>query len=300
VHSRALLSGVNMPSPVLSEWDTPQVNNRFLRARGRAGGGGGGGFGQGGGGGFGGGGGGGGHGYQRQAGDRHPVADERAVQDLLSRRFAARQSRDFGTADSVRALLNAKGIEVDDRERTWTVRDPRLAGALQAPAQQHRVHGARQLPPQQQHYQRPPQQSYGQPMPHPYHAQPMPRRQPQPHYGGYPQQQHQPVPYPTAPLRQPQQHAPPPQRYGAGGGYPVGGPVRHERPDVRHAPYGHPPAAPGGYGGGGAAALLRQQLAGARPGGAPHPGARPPPMPGQSAAANQSAADLLRQQLMRK
>lgn len=327
-HVPQLLPGLVPPSPLLGACDAPCESKRYVRARGRGPPGGYGGKG-GGKGGFGGHGGGGRDlGYRRLEGDRAPV-DEQAVLDAIARRAAARQAREFQAADQIRAQLLAGGVEVDDRTKTWCVRDARLAAGPVSP------------PPG---YYSPSSASPSSP-PHPYAG----RSPPHPGGGGGGGRENTHVRFGGEGGRHDRGGG------GAGGGGP--GPVRHGRSDGRHQPYARPPPGPPpGYGGGGvggAASLLRQQLGMSRPQpphnpyqhqapppyqhhapppypshapppyqhhpppyqhlprpppGAPPPyqhgggGGGPPPRPrqGGSSDANRSAADLLRQQLMRR
>ena len=127
-----LLPTVTMPEVVLSSSDIPVVKHgSYVTAR--RGGGGHGGYGGGkGGGGYGGGKGGGGYGgggeyggdgprhpYRRVESDRFPV-DEQRVNGLIEERCAARQMRDFGRADRIRAdLRSLLGVEMDDGSKQW-------------------------------------------------------------------------------------------------------------------------------------------------------------------------------------
>ena len=46
--------------------------------------------------------------------------DETRVNGLLAERMQAKMRRDFGTADQIQSELQAMGVEVYDKERTWT------------------------------------------------------------------------------------------------------------------------------------------------------------------------------------
>jgi len=90
-------------------------------------GGGRGGYGGGGGGGYGGGYGGGGadraangHDYARSDSGPTPIA-ESEIHRMLADRMQAKLSRDFDTADRIRETLRGRGIDVYDKEKTWSV-----------------------------------------------------------------------------------------------------------------------------------------------------------------------------------
>ena len=335
-HLPSLLAGGILPASVLGDYDVPQPNGRFVRARHDGGG-------QGNGGGA--------VGYRRDPLDREPLPDEQSIQDLIARRAIARASKDWTTADAARAQLAARGVEVDDQERTW-----RLAQGAPRPFPPPRpsiVHGhpfprpsaplprAQWHPPPAAHAPRfaPPPQAY---LPHHGHP-PRPAFNPMPDLPqacGYPPSRagHQIPPMGHLqpgrwPARAPPQAGSHPLVGPRSLPIPTGangpGPIRHGRHDARLHPYATPPyghSAMGSHGANGASAamLLRQQLGTAAPTpfsqgvprpppgapwpspGAPRPppGApRPPPgapRHGATTQANQSAAELLRQQLMRR
>ena len=55
-------------------------------------------------------------------GHRFAPAELQEIDSLLGRRLAAKKKRDFETADGLQAELRAKGVEVDDRARSWYIR----------------------------------------------------------------------------------------------------------------------------------------------------------------------------------
>jgi hypothetical protein len=57
-------------------------------------------------------------GYTRAAGNAAPV-NEAMVNAILQQREAARRSRDYGSADRLRAMLRMMGVEVYDTEGVW-------------------------------------------------------------------------------------------------------------------------------------------------------------------------------------
>ncbi|KAJ1462714.1 hypothetical protein M885DRAFT_429328, partial [Pelagophyceae sp. CCMP2097] len=71
-----------------------------------------------------------GHDYRR-ADDGTTAVDEARVDELLARRLQCKMARQFDEADRIRdELSNAMGVEVIDREKSWSVRGGNLVGVL--------------------------------------------------------------------------------------------------------------------------------------------------------------------------
>ena len=63
-----------------------------------------------------------GHGYAREDDGGGGDVDQGRVDKLLTERVAAKRSREYDKADKIRDELRGMGVEVHDKERTWSVR----------------------------------------------------------------------------------------------------------------------------------------------------------------------------------
>jgi len=61
-----------------------------------------------------------GHDYRRE-GDSSVPCDEQKIDSMLTERMRAKMARDFDTADRIRDDLRRMGVEIFDRERTWSL-----------------------------------------------------------------------------------------------------------------------------------------------------------------------------------